>query len=408
VRVLYTVTAFARDQDDVITPWLTETIDRLRQRGVDVEVLAPSYRGGSDHTIGRTCVHRFRYAPGRLETLTHDQTAPDRIREHPRYALLVPGYVAAGALAAARLARAGRFDVVHAFWPLPHGIFGLAARRAGHIPLVCTFFGVELRWVRTQLPFFAPLLRSVIRRSAAVTAISGHTAAEVRRLVPDARIINVPFGAAIQPDPHHEPQPPQRGPGDPFRLLFTGRLVQRKGIAVLLQAMAELVGERRVHLTVVGDGPLRESLRERAAALGIGDRVEFTGFIPAAELGRRLRGCDAFVLPAVEDAKGDVEALGVVLIEALLHGRPVIASASGGIPEIVLHERTGLLTTPGSSSELAAAIRRLDDDPALALRLAARGREHVMQRFSWDTIIETLVDVYERAAAGRRRDQHGA
>ena len=402
MRVLFTVTAFARDENDVITPWLTETIERLQERNVDVEVLAPSYRGGGDHMIGRIRVHRFRYAPSRIETLTHDQTAPDRIREHPQYSALVPGYVAAGTLAARRLARTGRFDVVHSFWPLPHGIFGLAASRAGNIPLVCTFFGVELRWVRTQLPFFAPLMRTIIRHSDAITAISGHTAAEVRRLVPDAEMVMVPFGAAIAPDTRTEEINPLSEKGRPFRLLFVGRLVQRKGVEVLLDAIALLRAERAVHLSVVGDGPLLGGLRQRAAELGITPLVDFTGFVPAEDLSRRFSECDAFVLPAVEDAKGDVEALGVVLIEALLHGTPVIASASGGIPEIVLHEETGLLVRSGDSTELASAIRRYIDDPSFARRLALQGQQHVKARFSWDTIIGTLADTYHRVVAARR------
>jgi glycosyltransferase involved in cell wall biosynthesis len=402
VRVLYTVTAFARDEHDVITPWLTETIDRLRDRGIETEVLAPSYRGSGDHMIGRTRVHRFRYAPRPLETLTHDQTAPDRIRERPQYSLLVPGYMAAGTAAATRLARSGRFDVVHAFWPLPHGVFGEAARRAGRIPLVLTFFGVELRWMRSQLPFFQPLMRSVIRRSAAVTAISSHTAAEVRRLVPHAEIVNIPFGAAIQPATCREPEYEPRDPSAPLKLLFTGRLVQRKGVSVLLRAVAAVRGTHDLRLAVVGDGPLRDSLRAEAGALGLADVVEFTGFVSSAELSRRFSDCHAFVLPAVEDDKGDVEALGVVLIEALLHGRPVIASASGGIPEIALHERTGLLVTPGDVDGLAAAIRRLADDPELAQRLAREGRQHVMQRFAWDTVIDSLEQVYRRCVQGSR------
>ncbi|HEX6065856.1 MAG TPA: glycosyltransferase family 4 protein, partial [Longimicrobiales bacterium] len=124
--------------------------------------------------------------------------------------------------------------------------------------------------------------------------------------------------------------------------------------------------------------------------------------VPAGELSRRFSDCDAFVLPAVEDAKGDVEALGVVLIEALLHGTPVIASDSGGIPEIVLHEQTGLLVRSGDSMALAGAIRRYIDDPALAQKLAAQGQHHVKARFSWDTIIGTLADTYERVVAARR------
>jgi glycosyltransferase involved in cell wall biosynthesis len=109
------------------------------------------------------------------------------------------------------------------------------------------------------------------------------------------------------------------------------------------------------------------------------------------------------VLPAVEDAKGDVEALGVVLIEALLHNRPVIASASGGIPEIVINETTGLLVPSGNSTALAAAIARMMDDPALAQKLAEQGREHVRERFSWDAITDSLVDVYTRVTTARRR-----
>ena len=401
MRVLFTVTAFARDANDIITPWLTETIDRLRDRNIDVEVLAPSYRGGGDHMIGAIRVHRFRYAPRIIETLTHDQTAPDRIRERPQYAALVPGYVAAGSIAAARLARTGRFHVVHSFWPLPHGIMGLAARRAGNIPLVCTFFGVELRWMRTQLPFFAPLMRTIIRHSAAITAISGHTAEEVRRLVPGAEIVNVPFGAAIAPDVQTQ-DVVVRNASEPFRLLFVGRLVERKGVAVLLRAIAESRGRQSVHLSIVGDGPLLGSLQSLAATLGIQDVVEFTGFVPAEDLSRRFSECDAFILPAIEDSKGDVEALGVVLIEALLHGRPVIASASGGIPEIVLHERTGLLVEPGDSRALARAIQRYAEDRPLAARLAEEGKRHVKERFSWDTITDSLVQVYQRATADRR------
>ena len=399
MKVLYTVTAFAREPGDVITPWLVEMIDRLRARGVDVEVLAPSWKGLGDQRIGDTVVHRFRYAPRALETLTHEQTAPDRVREKPAYLALVPGYVAAGSLAAARLARTGRYDVVHTFWPLPHGLFGLAARRAGGIPLVSTFFGVELTWVRSKMPFFAPVLRTVIRGSDAVTAISSHTAAEVRRLVPDARVYVVPFGAAIAPA--GAPPPVRRVTSRPFRLLFTGRLVERKGVDVLLRAIARLGATRDVRLAVVGDGPLRPALAEQAAALGIADRVELTGFVPTAELTRRLEECDALVLPAVQDAKGDVEGLGVVLIEALLHSRPVIASDSGGIPDIVVDGRSGLLVPPGDEGALAGAIARLMDDPALAARLAEDGRTLVAERFSWDTIITELTGIYETVVAGR-------
>ena len=100
MKVLYIVTAFPRNPEDVITPWLVEMIARLRDRGVDVEVLAPAYRGLASQQVHDIQVHRFRYAPRAWETLTHDQTTPDRLRERPVMASLLPGYVLGGARAA--------------------------------------------------------------------------------------------------------------------------------------------------------------------------------------------------------------------------------------------------------------------------------------------------------------------
>jgi glycosyltransferase involved in cell wall biosynthesis len=401
VRILYIVTAFPRWPGDVITPWLTETIDRLRARGIEVEVLAPSYSGLGDHVARDTVVHRFRYAPARFETLTHDQTAPDRIRERPYLISLLPAYVTAGSIAAVRLTRRHRFDCVHAFWPIPHGMLGLAARRFSHTPLISTFFGVELTWLRRQFPILAPIARRVIRQSDAVTVISTHTAREVRRLVPDARIRKIPFGAAVAPSPTHEapnsqPSPPQRE----FRLLFVGRLVERKGVSVLLRAFARVRSRQSdVHLTIVGDGPLGEPLRAEAERLGVADGVEFTGFVPERALSAQFERCDTFVLPAVQDSKGDVEGLGVVLLEAMLHDRPVIASDSGGIGDIVIDGETGLLTDSGDIDSLVAAILRMKTDAQLRDRLVRGARAHVERHFSWDRIITDLTDLYTEVTA---------
>jgi len=391
LRILYIVTAYSRSGSDVITPWLVRTIHRLRERGIEVEVLAPSYRGLGDQTVEGVRVHRFRYAPAAIEDLTHDQTAPDRVRDRPAYLALVPGYVAAGSLAAARLARSGRFDAIHVHWPIPHGVLGLAAAAAGGLPLVMTFYGVELTWVRNRMKALAPLLRSMIRRADAVTAISRYTAGLVRELY-DRPVELIPFGATVEAPPAVEPP----SPAPPFRLLFVGRLVERKGLAYLLRALARLDGaaEPDVRLEIVGSGPEREELERQAAELGVAERVRFAGFVPDEALAQRYRDCHAFVLPATWDAKGDIEGLGVVLLEAMVHGRPVIASGAGGITDIVEHEESGLLVEPGDDAALADAIRRLARDPDLAARLASAGRERALRDFSWDAILDRLEALY--------------
>ncbi len=396
VRVLYIATAYGRHPDDVITPWMTETIHRLRREGVAVEVLAPSYRGLEGGEVDGVRVHRFRYAPRRWEDLTHDQTAPDRIRERPWYLGLVPGYALAGMRAAARLASRDRFDVVHVHWPIPHALFGLAARRVAGVPLVLTFHGVELTWTRRRWPILAPFLRHVIRTADAVTANSSYTAALIRSVY-DRDVVRIPFGATIEP-PGAEPVPAKPA-GGPFELLFAGRLVERKGVHYLLEALAGLRARRPVYLRVVGDGPLRAWLEARAGELGLADRVRFDGFVSSEELARRFASCDAFVLPAVVDAKGDTEGLGVVLVEALTYARPVVASAAGGIVDVIRDGETGLLVPPGDAGALARAIAELVDDPVRARALGAAGRAHVEREFSWPVIIERLLSLYRSVAA---------
>jgi glycosyltransferase involved in cell wall biosynthesis len=403
LRVLFIVTAYPRHEGDVITPWMAEAIRQLSLRGVAVEVLAPSYKGGRDHSIDGVPVHRFRYAPRALEQLTHDQTAPDRVRERPAYLGVVPSYVVAGSLAAVRLARTGRFDVLHAFWPIPHGLLGLAARSASGVPLVCTFFGAELSWVGKDLPFLSPILRRIARSSDGVTTNSLHTARLLARYAgEDIAPAVVPFGAAVEATreiPAYRPDPSR-----PFEMLFVGRLVERKGVHRLLDAVARFPKARAARLHLVGDGPDRAALQARAEAHGLHDRVIFHGFVSEEEKRRRLASCDVLVLPAVIDAKGDTEGQGVVLLEAMTFGKPVAASRVGGIVEAVEDGVTGLLVPPDDPHALASALFAVMDDIPRARRMGVAGRFVVEQRFSWEAIAGSLESVYHRV----RRVQRGS
>lgn len=412
--MVHVATAFPRQAGDPITPWLARLLQELRGRGIAAEVLAPAYRGLRSASVEGVPVRRFRYAPARCETLTHDQTVPDRLRESPVYAALLPGYLVGGALAAARLGRE-RPDVVHVHWPLPHTLFGAVLRAAsgGRTALVCSYYSVELSWVESRLPWLRPFLRWTARTADEVTAISSHTAERVRRLA-DREVRVIPFSAAVDAwaGGQGEPPPatgeragePTGGPleGEELRLLFVGRLVERKGVEVLVQALPRILERRPARLTVVGAGSWEPRIREAAAASGVESRVRFTGHVPGEELRRLYAECDIFVLPAVVDSRGDTEGLGVVLLEALRFARPVVASAVGGIPDIVDPGRTGWLVPPGEPQALAETILRLAANPAEARRVGEAGRRRVEERFSWGRIVEDLLACYEAAVAYRR------
>ncbi len=390
MRILHVVTAFPRSPDDVITPWLVELLQRLRERGCEVEVLTSAYRGGGNTEYRGIPVHRFRYFPRRWEDLTHDESVPDRLKRSFRYKLAAVCYVMAGISAAWRLARRRRYDLVHVHWAMPHALFGWAARAACGARIVTTFYGVELRWTRSALGPLKWLLIRAARKSDRAVAISRHTAEDVRALAGVETEV-IPYGVGL---PSPTPASASAVNTGPFTVLFVGRLVERKGVDVLLDAAARLNPAQDFRVVIVGDGPERPALEARAAQLGLAAVVQFRGRVSAEELARAYATSQVCVLPAVVDRRGDTEGLGVVLLEAMTHGVPVIGSNVGGITDIVTDGETGLLVPPGDAEALAAAITRLKRDPALAVRLRAAGPRHVRESFAWDGIVAKWEAVY--------------
>jgi glycosyltransferase involved in cell wall biosynthesis len=394
MRVLHVATAFQRSESDVITPWLTETLCQLRARGIEAEVFTSSYHGLDDQTIFDIPVHRFRYFLKSREDLTHDETTPDRMRKGILYKFMALCYVAAGYFAIAGLCRRRKYDIVHVHWPFPHALFGYAAKSAGGCRVVTSFYGVELRWVKSKLPFLKSFLTWAARSADAVTAISTYTAREVREISPrDVTII--PFGAALTESEQHETG--DRGPGT-NDILFVGRLVERKGVKYLIEALKFLPGNLNARLVIVGSGSERPNLEAQAREMGVEGRVVFTGLISAEEKERRYEQCRVLVLPAIVDRKGDTEGLGVVLLEAMTHYKPVIASNLGGITDIVKHEQTGLLVPEKDARALAAAIERVFSDSDLARKLAVQGHDHALKEFGWPGILDRIESVYRSVA----------
>ena len=170
-------------------------------------------------------------------------------------------------------------------------------------------------------------------------------------------------------------------------MLFVGRLAERKGVRYLIDAVADLPAGLRPHLTIIGDGPERVALEAQARARGAGDRVTFRGWVTPEELDAAYAAASVFVLPAVVDARGDTEGLGMVLLEAMTYRVPVISTPLGGVTDIVQHDSTGLLVPPNDASALAAAITLLATNPAIAERLGTAGRDYALSHFSWTAVL---------------------
>jgi glycosyltransferase involved in cell wall biosynthesis len=392
MRLLHVVTAFPRTADDVITPWLVELLKRLRSSGHDVAVFTSAYQGLGDQEVAGIPVYRFRYFFRRWENLTHEETAPDRMRRSLLYRLLPFCFVAAGMLAIWRHCRRHGYDVIHVHWPLPLALLGWAAQRARPARVVTTFYGVELRWVKTTMPFLKGFLAWAARRSDRVVAISSYTADQLRELA-DVPIEVIPYTTSLPDVPARTA--PMR-PGAPFTVLFVGRLVERKGVSHLIDAMSLLSAERQARLVIVGDGPERGRIEQQVRERGLDRCVVLRGQVSQEALQDAYAAADAFVLPAIVDRRGDTEGLGVVLLEAMNHRVPVVASRIGGITDIVADGVSGLLVPPGDATALAAAVERLARDPELARRLGDAGYARLRERFSWRAIVQRWLDLYAR------------
>lgn len=393
MRILHIVTAFPRHADDPIAPWLVELLRRLHARGHEIDVLTSSYRGLGDQDHQGIRVHRFRYFFARWERLTHEETAPDRIRRSPLYAVMPLFFLVAGMRRARQLARRERYDVVHVHWPMPMALLGWAARRAHRTPMVTTFYGIELRWVQSRLFFLRWLVRWAAKASAQAVAISTYTARELRKFA-DVPIEVIPYTAELAP-----PTSVREVTGPDQSILFVGRLIERKGVSHLIRALGTVRGRTPARLVVIGDGPERTRLERLAQDLGLRDKVEFRGRVSDEELRQAYASAAAFALPSVLDARQDTEGLGVVLLEAMNYSVPVVASDIGGITDIVQHERTGLLVPPGDETALAAALTRLLTDRALSNTLGAAGLRALRESFSWERIVDRWEAVYRRVAA---------
>lgn len=287
-------------------------------------------------------------------------------------------------------------DLIHLHLPHPGGMIGLLAS-SFRGPIVITYHSDVVRQQWRAAPF-APILRATLRRAHTVIATSSayiETSPVLQRFADRCRV--VPYGIPIERFERvdHTQVSRLRARFGNRTVLAIGRLVYYKGFDVLVDAMRAVAG----HLVIIGDGPLLESLKRRAARLGVSDRISFEGEIGNHELGPYYAAASVFVLPSVARS----EAFGIVQLEALACGVPVVnTSVPSGVPEVSRHGVTGLTVPPGDAKALGAAIATLLDDGDLRARYGEAGRRRVATGFTDARMGERVRRIYAEAlgAAG--------
>ena len=410
MKVLVIGSVYPRFHEDAEVPWLRTSVAHLKQAGVDIQVLAPAYKGLKSHEIDGVKVNRFRYAPANWEFLTHEEGAPSKMANKPWLQLLAIPYIISGFFKCIKICRKFRPDVIHAHWPFPHAYIALGAAKLFRIPLVLNFHGAELLLIRKK-KWVKPLLKFAIGQAQAVFANSSFTAGKIKAL----RNVDVewsPYGTTLESNGKvGEPAEPTQVPhpiNGKFKILFVGRHIERKGIGNLIEA-AKYLPRDKFEIRIVGVGDLTDKLKAQAAEVASAAETHgnhepsfkpaeiiFTGKLSPEELANEYKTANVFTLPAIVDSKGDTEGLGVVLIEAMELGLPVVASNVGGIPDVVVDGESGILVPEKDPQALADAFKRLEANPALVQQLLEGSRKRICDCFSWDGIIDRQIAAYKK------------
>ena len=320
-KILVTGSTFPRWDDDT-EPRFVLDLCKAMSEYFDITVMVPSCPGAKDREVLEGIkVIRYHYFPiHKFETLCYPGAIVPRIKEKKSRIFLVP-FLFIGLWNALRK-NLKDYDFVHAHWIIPQGIvqsfFNKPYIVTGHGGDVCSLNKGIIRKLKIRC----------LKKAKKVTVVSEHLKNRVHELVPNLDIEVISMGVdtnAFGPQYRIENY---FGQGDKKAVLFVGRLVEIKGVKYLIEAMRDV----DANLYIVGDGPLREELKEQASSL---DNVFFLGSKSHKELETIYASADIFCMPSITAKDGGQEGFGLVMLEAMASGLPVVASNSGGITQLI-------------------------------------------------------------------------
>ena len=407
--ILFLTQTYPRRAHDSAGPFIRDLARALVRGGDRVRVLAPHATGlPASWSEAGVEVHTFRYAPERWELLGYGRSLHADERMAGAAAAVAPLYLLGAGRAVRGALAGGGWDLVQAHWVVPNLL--AAAFCSRRVPLLVGLHGSDV-FMAEKGPV-RPFVRRALRRVDGLTSCSPELAARVQKIgFPAERSHVIPYGVdsdLFAPDPERRALWRQRLgiPPDAPMLLGVGRMATKKGFHLLLEALPALFATApEAHLVLAGGGDRLEEFRLAAAAFG--DRVHFPGAVLHDTLPDLYRAADLFVLPAVHDAKGNVDGLPNVILEAMASGLPVVGSRVSGLPTAIAEGVNGWLVEEGSVADLTRILREALADRSRRERFGVAARGRARRDFSWDSVAARYRAAYV-AAGEHRRSQAAA
>lgn len=289
------------------------------------------------------------------------------------------------------IVRNRNFDIMHYFFSLPTGLLTLFPGRHQNAPYIVSLRGSDVpgydpwnRMVRLFHILLKPATRRIWKKARKVIALSEGLRATALETAPDLQIGVIPNGVESDLFIPAENKSPE---ASDFKLITVSRLIRRKGVQHILQALKQ-INDSSIKLLVVGTGDYEKQLKMLADKLGLNHQVSFYGYCPRDRLPDLYNQMNTFILPSM------AESFGIVFAEAMACQLPVIGGRTGGVPDLVKDDN-GILVEPGNTDEIKNAILRLKNSEDLRRRMGIKNRKKVVDHYSWRSVALQYADIYK-------------
>ncbi len=381
--------SFIRYRGDISSAYLHVLAKKIYAMGYDVEVLAPHEKGLFMYErVEKIAIHRFRYGSDGQERLAYQGVMHRLVGKSLVNKLIFVSFLFSYFRNAVKLAKDPEVKLIHAHWWLPSGLIGTLVSMLVGKPLVISTHGTDIMILK---PSGIPrrLGSFIFEHASAITVVSSFQKKRLISVIPIS-----PSKITVRPMPVNLEKfgPSETKKSEPRKtILCVARYTKQKKLDTLINALGLLKDENpELNLILIGEGGEENNLRSLIESQNLSSRVTFLPLMPQAELNRYYQESDMVVLPSVD------EGFGLVLVEAQLCQIPVIGADSGGIQDIIVHERTGLLFPPGDAPALAHCIKRILTDKELKVRLISNAYQEARFRFSPDSTAKTFVEIYDK------------
>jgi L-malate glycosyltransferase len=405
MKVLMVTSAYPSNNTQSHGIIIASLANALSQKGIKICVVAPKTSILTPDTFN-TNVQVFRYNyffPPNKQILSEGPGLYFQFTHHFLAKIQVPFFILFEFLFLLSMIKQEKPDILHTHWIIPHGLIGAICHWLLGVPHIISVHGTDIHMISRNI-FLKKILKMIISNSNTVSANSTYTSEKIELLNKsnNGKIVVIPMGAGIQISRTNTLQQQSIVVKKTKQILFVGRLIKLKGVDVLINAFVKILEKIPLcQLIIIGDGPEFQSLKKYACELSVSNTVIFKGRLSESEVCNYYKEADLVVLPS-RMINGQAEGLGVVLLEAMALGIPVIGTNTGGISDIIHDKINGLLVPPDDPDALSKAVIKLFTEPILYDKFRLAGIHTIQTKFTWAAIADAFLEQYNIIQTDKR------